>query len=282
MSEVNKLMKELDTKIKEDKIILPTLPRIAMRVRESCDDYDTTVADMVNILSQDPALSARMIKYSNSAIIKRNSKKSIDNLNQVVTRIGLINIKNIATAMAMEQLFISTHKIISTYIAKSWKKTIRISSFSTALLKIYLEDNPKSKLDLDTMTLMGLMHNIGMLPILTEAEAKEGILLKENVLNYCIDKFSADIGIKIVKEWGFGHEFVSVIKNWSNIDFKTEEVSYLDFIRISLLFNDQFDSTVDKEALYDEYKSKAIFEDISLFSSDYFKNTLKEVSGTFA
>jgi HD-like signal output (HDOD) protein len=281
MSDVKELIKNLNLKIKQDKLLLPTLPRVAMKVREACDDYDTSVESMVSILSQDPALSARMIKYANSAIVKRNSKQNIDNLNQVVTRIGLINIKNIATAIAMEQLFISTHKIIHDYMTKSWNKTINIACFSSALLKIYLEDNPRCRLNLDTMTLMGLMYNIGMLPILTEAEANEGDFLKENVLNYCIDKFSSDIGTKIVTEWGFGDEFVSVIKNWSNTSFKTKEPSYLDFIRIALLYNDQFDSTVDKEALYDEFKEKGIFEDISLFTSDFFKKTVSDVGSAF-
>ena len=220
---------------------------------------------------------------STSAIVKRNgASRNIDNLNQVVTRTGLINIKNIATAIAMEHPFISTHKVISDYIKKSWNKTTMITSFSTALLKIYLEDNPRSKLNTDTMTLIGLMHNIGMLPILTEAEAKEGNFLREEVLNYCIDKFSSDIGTQIVTKWGFGDEFVNVIKNWSNISYKTKEPSYLDFLRVSLLFNDQFNSQVNKEDLYAEYREKGIFEDVSLFTSDFFKKNLSEVSSAFS
>ncbi len=152
MSEVKEMIIDLNKKIKEDKLVLPTLPRIAMKVRNACDDVDTTVPEMVDILSQDPALSARMIKFANSAVMKRQSNKQVDNLNQVVTRIGLIQIRNIATAMAMEQLFISTHKVISDYIQKSWIRTTNVATYATALLKLHLEENPNSKLDINTMT----------------------------------------------------------------------------------------------------------------------------------
>lgn len=281
MSEVAVLLKDLNQKIKEDKIILPTLPRVAMKVRTACDDIDTTVCDMVDILSQDPALSARMIKYANSAIMKRQSNKQIDNLNQVVTRIGLINIRNIATAMAMEQLFISTHKIISDYIQKSWIRTTNIATYATALLKIHLEDNPKSKLDIDTMTLMGLVYNIGMLPILTEAESKEGKLLEMVNLNYCIDKFSGVIGVKIMVSWGFSPEFIEVVRNWNNLDYHTEDLSYLDFIRMAILLNDYFPPEVDKKDLYKRLEEKGVIEHPTLLTSKLFKDTLAEVSEIF-
>jgi HD-like signal output (HDOD) protein len=281
MSEVSELLQGLNNKIKNDKLVLPTLPKVAMKVREACDDMDTTVNTMVDILSQDPALSARMIKYANSAIVKRQSKKNIDNLNQVVTRIGLIQIKNIATAMAMEQLFISTHRLISDYIKKSWTKTTKVSCYATALLKIYLEDNPRSKLNIDTMTLIGLVYNIGMLPILTEAEAKEGKLLEEASLNYCIDKFSNEIGVKIIDSWGFSFEFNEVVKNWNNLDYKTEAVSYLDFIRMAILLNEYYPKSVNKEKLSTELHDKGVIEE-GLVATKLFQDTLRDVSAIFS
>ena len=55
-------------------------------------------------------------------------------------------------------------------------------------------DELNNELDINDMTLLSLIYNIGMLPILTEAEAQEGDLLKVEHLNYCIDKFSSQIG----------------------------------------------------------------------------------------
>lgn len=282
MKESNELIKILQNKIDKDELLLPTLPKIAMKVRLACDDYDTTIDDMVSIISHDAALSARIIKYANTSIIKRNSKQSINNLNQVITRIGLMNIKSIATSMAMEQLFISSHKIISKHITQFWNNTVDTSACSISLLKIYLENNPKSKLNLDTMTLISLMLNIGVLPILTEAEKQEGNLLKEDILNGCINECNSTIGSIIVDSWGFGSEFSSVINKTYDFSFNTKEVSYLDFIRISLIYNNFIKSNTEKSKFYEYYLNKEVINDIKFENNHSFIKSFSEIKSSFS
>ena len=81
--------------------------------------------EMSDVIAHDPALSARMIKVANSAFLGRSVK--VSTLNQAVTRIGLRQIKNIATAMAMEQLFVSKNKFVKEYLSKSWLKTLLLA-----------------------------------------------------------------------------------------------------------------------------------------------------------
>ena len=56
---------------------------------------------MSTIIAQDPALSIGLLKVANSALMGRAVK--VEGVNQAVTRIGLREIKSIATAMAIEQ-----------------------------------------------------------------------------------------------------------------------------------------------------------------------------------
>ena len=71
---------------------------------------------MSDIIAQDPALSVGMIKVANSALLGRSVK--VETINQAVTRIGLRQIKSIATAMAVEQVFVSENKIVALYLKK--------------------------------------------------------------------------------------------------------------------------------------------------------------------
>ena len=123
MSTENALLTILIEKINNDTLVLPTLPEIAVKVRESADDPDVNLMEMADVIGQDPALAARMIKISNSAFLGRTVK--VSTLNQAVTRIGLRQIKNIATAMAMEQLFVSQNDLVKNYLDKSWQKNLR-------------------------------------------------------------------------------------------------------------------------------------------------------------
>ena len=101
MSTENVLLTILIDRINNDTLVLPTLPEVAVKVRQAADEPEVNLMQMVDVISQDPALAARMIKVANSAFMGRSVK--VKTLNHAVTRIGLRQIKNIATAKAMEQ-----------------------------------------------------------------------------------------------------------------------------------------------------------------------------------
>ncbi|MEM0912580.1 MAG: HDOD domain-containing protein, partial [Pseudomonadota bacterium] len=110
MSTQSALLTILVEKIKNDTLVLPTLPAIALKVRKAADDPDINLNGMSDVIGQDPSLSARMIKISNSAYLGRAVK--VESTQQAVTRVGLSQVKNIATALAMEQLFVSKNEIV--------------------------------------------------------------------------------------------------------------------------------------------------------------------------
>ena len=91
MSTQNALLTILVEKIKNDTLVLPTLPAVALKVRKAADDPDINLNQMGDVIGQDPSLSARMIKIANSAYMGRAVK--VTSISQAVTRIGLRQIK---------------------------------------------------------------------------------------------------------------------------------------------------------------------------------------------
>ena len=184
MAAENALYTILMEKIKQDALILPTLPEVALKVRQATDDPEVNLNHMSDIIAQDPALALGMIKVANSALLGRSVK--VETVSQAVTRIGLNQIKSIATAMAMEQIFVSKNDVVSMYMKKSWQKTIDIASVAISLMGVYLKDNKHTPLSLDTITLAALVHNIGVLPILTEAEQHPEVFANPTFLQQAI------------------------------------------------------------------------------------------------
>ena len=80
MSTENALLTILVEKIQSDSLVLPTLPEIAIKIREAADDPDVNLLAMADVIAQDPALSARMVKVANSAFMGRSVK--VETLNQ--------------------------------------------------------------------------------------------------------------------------------------------------------------------------------------------------------
>ena len=102
----NALLTILIEKIRTDTLVLPSLPEIALKIRKMADDPDVNLAKMSDMISHDPALSARIMKIANSAFVGRGVH--VHSLQQATTRIGLRYIKNVVTAMAMATVMVVT------------------------------------------------------------------------------------------------------------------------------------------------------------------------------
>ncbi|WP_042142493.1 MULTISPECIES: HDOD domain-containing protein [unclassified Pseudoalteromonas] len=279
MSTENALLTILIEKINNDTLVLPTLPEIAVKVRESADDPDVNLMEMADVIGQDPALAARMIKISNSAFLGRTVK--VSTLNQAVTRIGLRQIKNIATAMAMEQLFVSQNDLIKNYLDKSWQKSLEVASSAIALLQIYVKNNKHTSLNLDTITLAALVYNIGVLPILTEAERHPEVFANPAFLALGIKKLAGKIGGSIMRAWGFTDDFVEVAESWSNPNYRPSNACYVDFIRIGAIEEGVL-KVSNKDEMLGSYVEKGIIPSIEMLQEDDYLNIRNDVKSAFS
>lgn len=270
MSTENALLTILVEKINNDTLVLPTLPAIALKVRKAADDPEINLNKMADVIGLDPSLSARMIRIANSSYLGRTVK--VENLNQAVTRIGLSQIKNMATALAMEQLFVSKNQVVKGYITKVWDRTVQVVAHTLALHKFYVESSKDKRLNVDSLTLAALIHNIGILPILTEAERHEEVFANPAFLNAAVQKLAGRIGGTIMREWGFGDTLVAVAENWRNLKYQTEDVSYIDFVRLAGVVAGFVDN--QKDAIMNLSMQKNLMADYHIVDSDEYKEAV--------
>ena len=266
MDTENVLHTILVEKINNDTLVLPTLPAIALKLRRAADDPYIDLSAMADVVSQDPSLSARMIKISNSAYLGRSVK--VTSTQQAITRIGLQQMKNIATALAMEQLFVSKNDVVKQYMSQIWTETIEIVANSLAVMHVYLKETKNRTLNLESTMLAALVHNIGVLPILTEAERHVNVFANPTFLDVAIEKMAGELGTSILTEWGFEPEFVNVAYNWKDLSTSSEAVYYLDIVRLGAALRGKFES--HKEQIFSEAIEKGIITDLSELLNDEF------------
>ncbi|GHG65352.1 signal transduction superfamily protein with modified HD-GYP domain [Alishewanella longhuensis] len=250
MSSQQALLTILDDKIRQDRLVLPTLPEIALRVRQTADDPKVSLAQMGEVIAQDAALSARMMKVANSAFMGRSIK--VSTLNQAVTRIGLSQIKNIATAMALEQLFVSEYKQVQQQLDRLWRDNIQVAAIAVACLKSYQANQPQCRLSPDIMTLCALVHNIGALAVITEAERHPEVFGHPLFLTSVIDKAAPYISVKVLKAWGFAEEFQLAAKSW-RVCKASVPLDYTDFIRLAAIARGYYKSAEEQQLLLQQY-----------------------------
>ena len=234
MSTEHQLLVSLLKKLKADALVLPTLPEVAMRVQEVVSRPDSSLKQVGDIIGQDAAISARIIKVANSALYSRGNKA--ENISAAVNRIGLVQIKSITTSVAMEQLFISTNEMVWEVMDEVWQTSIEVTASACAMLEIYNKRNPSKKLDRETLTLAGLVHNIGALPVLSEAEVHPELFTSIDQLRGLVRKMQGPIGRAVLKSWDFAAEVTEVVERWADFHYLPEQVTYLDFIRAAAFY----------------------------------------------
>lgn len=279
MSAENALYIILVEKIKQDALVLPTLPAIALKVRQAADDPDIDLGKMSDIIAQDPALSLGMLKVANSVVFGRTVK--VESVTQAVTRIGLRQIKSIATAMAVEQMFISNNEVVSEYMHLTWRKTVDVASIAIALMTLYLQKNKHAAFTLDTITLAALIHNIGALPILTEAESHPEVFAKPIFLQQAIINLASKIGGEVTKAWDFPEEFTELVTSWSDLTLLPKEAHYLDFIRAGAIYHEIFKSASTRDILLKSYVTKGILPDVDFMQTAEFNELVAQVKTMF-
>lgn len=225
---VERVLNDITLAIQKDSLVLPTLPEVALRVREAANNPDIDISSLAKIIATDAALTARIIKVVNSPLLR--SSTEITDLNMAVSRLGLRYTSNLALGLAMEQMFQATNEIIDKQLRNVWARSTEIAGISHALCRHFTRLQP------DQAALAGLIHQIGVLPILTYAEEQEPRLLENaKVLQQIIDRLHPMVGRRILQAWDFPLSLVKVPLEYLNFNRNTPEVDYVDIVQVATL-----------------------------------------------
>jgi HD-like signal output (HDOD) protein len=222
-----KVQQELIHAIENDELVLPTLPEVALRVREAAEDPDIGIPQISKVIGNDAALTARIIKVVNSPLLRSN--KEITDLQMAVSRLGINYTCNLATGLAMEQMFQATSDVVDRKMREVWNKSTEIAGICHVLCRHYTRLMP------DQATLAGLVHQIGVLPILTYAEEHNELLADSISLNHVIEQIHPIIGDKILRTWEFPEPIAIVPSQYLDFTRDSAKVDYVDIVQVATL-----------------------------------------------
>jgi len=203
---VNELIQDLES----GQLQLPTLPEVALRVRDVVDDEDANANQIADIIAQDAALSARLIQVANSPLYR--GRNEIDRLSMVVARLGNKLVRNLVTSQVMKQMFQATSDLVDQRLREVWEHSVQVAAIARALAGGVPGVLP------DQAMLAGLIHDIGVLPILYRAEERDELLDTPGLLDQLIARLHTRIGGAILKHWQFPEALVAVAAEHENLE----------------------------------------------------------------
>lgn len=221
----NTILEEMDS----GKLVLPTLPEVALQVREVVDDPDATAKQLAEIITTDAALSARLLKVANSPLYR--GRTQIDSIQMAVSRLGLVMVRNLVTSLVMEQMFQATTNRLDKRLRELWEQSTKVAAAS----QVIAAKLPGIKTD--EAMLAGLIHAIGVLPILMKADDDGDLIRDSKKLDNLIENLYPRLGATILKNWDFPANLVEVAEQHKNLNRNSGETGpdLVDVVQVAVL-----------------------------------------------
>lgn len=218
------VQQELDA----NRLILPTLPDIALKVRDAVSKGEANAEELAKMITTDTALSARLIQVANSPLYRGTVE--VNNIQMAVARLGNNTIRTLVTSLVMQQMFSPTSDALEELFRETWEQSVNVSAICRALASF------ANHLDPDEAMLAGLIHQIGKLPILMLVEKIDEFRDSPSRLNKLLEKAHPAVGKIIMDSWNFPESLKPVASEYVNFQRDSgAQADYVDLVQVAFL-----------------------------------------------
>lgn len=214
--------------MQSDQLVLPTIPDVAVKIRRVIHEPNTNSNKIARVVQVDPSITARLIKISNSPMYR--GRRNIESCPEALTRLGLKAAQDIITAFALKAVFNAKTGVIRRKMQDLWSHSAHVAAISAVLA------HKTPGFDPDRAMLAGLIHDIGVVPILAYADRQPEILANPSDLADTVRELRGVLGAHIIRKWDFPVDFEDVVtyaEDW----FRDSgaQATYADIVMISQL-----------------------------------------------
>ncbi|WP_367154158.1 HDOD domain-containing protein [Methylomonas sp. HYX-M1] len=224
----NRLFLDCYKYMQSDKLALPTIPDVSVKIRRAINEPTANSNKIARVVQTDPSITARLIKISNSPLYR--GRRKIESCPEALTRLGLKAAQDIITVFALKAVFNAKTAVIRRKMQELWSHSSHVAAISAVLA------HKTPGFDPDRAMLAGLVHDIGIVPILAYADRQPDILTSPTDLADTVRELRSEIGVQIIRKWDFPTDFEDVVihaENW----FRNsgDQATYSDIVMISQL-----------------------------------------------
>ncbi|MGK9368439.1 HDOD domain-containing protein [Melioribacter sp. Ez-97] len=184
--------------------VVPALPEIYYKLEKELNSEDISIHRIVNIISKDMALTAKILQLSNSAYF--GAAAQITNLHQAVTMLGINIIKSLVLYINVFN-FVNKNERIKNYIEELWNHSIMVASLSKQIMEFFTKDRLKS----ERAYIAGILHDIGkiiQLSLLLRMGKEKNYPMEETESKELLGATHCELGAYLLSLWGLPKEIV--------------------------------------------------------------------------
>jgi len=189
-------------------LTLPSLPDIALKIREAVSDPDVSAQTISRILEADPSIVARLIQVANSPLNKGITP--VESINAAVIRLGFATTRDLVLCLSVKQLFTAVSPLLIRRMHALYDHSTEVAAIAYTLAK------KTTHLVADNLLLAGLLHDIGVIPILVYIDQNDLQINNMEEVEDIITDLRVVVGSMVISNWSLAPDLISVVENAEN------------------------------------------------------------------
>ncbi|MCC6301253.1 MAG: HDOD domain-containing protein [Gammaproteobacteria bacterium] len=190
----NQVYQAIRADLDADRLVVPSLPEIALRIKKAVESETANIGKIARIVGADPAITAKLIKAANGPLYRGNA--TIDNCQAAIVRLGMNTTKQLVISFALRDLFRLDNPELKRRAQETWRHSTEVGAISMVLARLTDHLEPEQAL------LAGLLHDIGVVPILYQAQNDAALSADAAALDRAIAGLRGEVGALILRRWG--------------------------------------------------------------------------------
>lgn len=191
---------------------LPSLPEVAVRIVEIAREPDPDFDRLIETIRIDPAISGRILKTANSALLGMRSRAA--SIEQAVPRLGTTMVRTLVLSFCLAEYQNKSSLNLRPYYQHIWR-----GSLAQAAVAELLAERQGGKVDPANWFLAGLLQDIGRLALLhtCREEYVENVLESEDDCSQqereerWLGFTHVEVSVGLCRRWNLDQEIIDAI-----------------------------------------------------------------------
>jgi HD-like signal output (HDOD) protein len=223
----NELLAEMQEALDKDRLVLPSLPDIAVRVGRAVADENSNSKRIAAIVQTDPIISAKLVRAANSAFF--GGQRTVESLTGAITQLGFKLTHKLVLSFALREIFNAATKAAQERMRELWRHSTQIGALCQMIARLDHRFEPQQAL------LAGLVHDIGVVAVITHLEQRAPHL-EAALVDRVISHLRGPVGAAILRKWRFPDELVEcALEGEEWLRDKSAEPDYCDVVVVAQL-----------------------------------------------
>ena len=184
--------RQVVSQLMSDQEQLPSLPMLTLDIRRALAMPEVSMARLSSLISRDPALSALLMKYASSALLR--TRVPPKTLHDVLRVLGIQQVDRVVMVHSIKSLFTLHSAAHKQFLARA-----------------------VGHIPSDHAVLASLLSEVGSLAVLSAF--KDASLIPTPARYYSLCRaYSKSLGVILLKKWAVDDEYVHIIRevgNWT-------------------------------------------------------------------